>query len=106
MRECRDEIRQAETEVTALRNAMEKASPDFDRQIAKGRMEIAQLKGLISDVVLYMSKWAELTFSQLKMYEVEISLYDVVKTTGECKGDFKFTHGGWRYYMVVLLEIE
>ena len=34
----------------------------------------------MANVIAYISKRAELTFSQLKMNRVEISLYDVVKS--------------------------
>ena len=59
---------------------------------------------MISNVAIYMSKRAELTFSALKMNKVEISLYDVVKTTGERKDAFKFTYGGRRYDRLSLSE--
>ena len=45
-----------------------------------------------------------LTFSQLKMNRVEISLYDVVKSTGEVKDTFKFQYGGRRYDRLSLSE--
>ncbi len=48
-------------------------------------------------MAIYVSEWAKLTFSALKMNRVEISLYDVVKSTGERKDVFKFTYGGRRY---------
>ncbi|WP_298033687.1 hypothetical protein [uncultured Dysosmobacter sp.] len=35
---------------------------------------------------------------------MEISLYDVVKTTGECRDTFKFTYGGRRYDRLSLSE--
>ena len=38
------------------------------------------------------------------MNRVEISLYDVVKTTGERKDVFKFTYGGRRYDRLSLSE--
>ena len=61
-------------------------------------------KKLLQDAALYVSKRAELTFSQLKMNKVEISLYDVVKSTGEAKDTFKFTYGGRRYDRLSLSE--
>ena len=51
-----------------------------------------------------MSERAKLTFSALKMNRVEISLYDVVKSTGERKDVFKFTYGGRRYDRLSLSE--
>ena len=58
----------------------------------------------IMTVIAYISKRAELTFSQLKMNRVEISLYDVVKSTGEVKDTFKFQYGGRRYDRLSLSE--
>lgn len=58
----------------------------------------------MTDVISYISKRAELTFSQLKMNKVEISLYDVVKSTGEAKDTFKFTYDGRRYDRLSLSE--
>lgn len=104
LKECREEIRQAETELAALQSMAEKETPDFDRQIDQAKDESTELKKLIADVVLYVSKRAELTFSQLKMNRVEISLYDVVKSTGECKPSFKFTYSGRRYDRLSLSE--
>ena len=52
----------------------------------------------MANVIAYISKRAELTFSQLKMNRVEISLYDVVKSTGEVKDTFKFTYSGRRSF--------
>ena len=45
-----------------------------------------------------------ITFSQLKMNRVEISLYDVVKSTGEVKDTFKFIYSGRRYDRLSLSE--
>ena len=44
------------------------------RQIAGLKAEIAEQKKLISDVTVYASKRAEMTFSALRMNRVEISL--------------------------------
>jgi len=101
---CRDAIRQAETELSTMREITGKESSDFDWQINEAQEKIKALKDLLSDVVFYVSKRAELTFSQLKMNKVEISLYDVVKTTGECRDTFKFTYGGRRYDRLSLSE--
>ena len=78
--------------------------PDFDREIAQANANIAEIKRKMADVIAYISKRAELTFSQLKMNRVEISLYDVVKSTGEAKDTFKFTYGGRRYDRLSLSE--
>ena len=58
----------------------------------------------MKDVILYMSKRAEMTFSKLALNRVKISLYDVVKTTGELKDVFRFTYNGRRYDRLSLSE--
>ena len=78
--------------------------PDFDREIAQANASIAEIKRKMANVIAYISKRAELTFSQLKMNRVEISLYDVVKSTGEVKDTFKFRYGGRRYDRLSLSE--
>ena len=44
------------------------------------------------NAAIYIGKRAELLFSKLKMNRVQISLFDVVKTTGEVKDVFQFTY--------------
>jgi len=77
---------------------------DFDGKIKAAQDKITALKKLIADVAIYVSERAKLTFSALKMNKVEISLYDVAKSTGERKDVFKFTYGGRRYDRLSLSE--
>ena len=91
---CREELRQSEAKIAALQTMTAAQLPDFDREIAQANANIAEIKRKMADVIAYISKRAELTFSQLKMNRVEISLYDVVKSTGEVKDTFKFQYGG------------
>lgn len=102
--ECREECRQCEAQLSAIRTMTEAKTPDFDAEIAQAEEQIAAMKRTMANVVLYLSKRAELTFSQLRMNRVEISLYDVVKSTGEVKDTFKFTYGGRRYDRLSLSE--
>lgn len=67
---------------------------DLDGEIRQAQDRIGEIKRIMTNVIAYISKRAELTFSQLRMNKVEISLYDVVKSTGEVKDTFKFTYGG------------
>lgn len=76
----------------------------FDQQIAGLEKEIVEKKKLIADVTVYASKRAEITFSALRMNRVEISLYHVVKSTGEWKDAFKFNYSGRRYDRLSLSE--
>ena len=101
---CREELRQSEAKIAALQTMTAAQLPDFDREIARANANIAEIKRKMADVIAYISKRAELTFSQLKMNRVEISLYDVVKSTGEVKDTFKFQYGGRRYDRLSLSE--
>ena len=101
---CREELRQSESKIAALQTMTAAQLPDFDREIAQANANIAEIKRKMADVIAYISKRAELTFSQLKMNRVEISLYDVVKSTGEVKDTFKFQYGGRRYDRLSLSE--
>ena len=97
---CREELRQSEAKIAALQTMTAAQLPDFDREIAQANASIAEIKRKMANI----SKRAELTFSQLKMNRVEISLYDVVKSTGEVKDTFKFQYGGRRYDRLSLSE--
>ena len=101
---CREELRQSEAKIAALQDMTAAQLPDFDREIAQANANIAEIKRKMADVIAYISKRVELTFSQLKMNRVEISLYDVVKSTGEVKDTFKFQYGGRRYDRLSLSE--
>ena len=101
---CREKLRQSEAKIAALQDMTAAQLPDFDREIAQANANIAEIKRKMADVIAYISKRAELTFSQLKMNRVEISLYDVVKSTGEVKDTFKFQYGGRRYDRLSLSE--
>ena len=101
---CREELRQSEAKIAALQTMTAAQLPDFDQEIAQTNASIAEIKSKMANVIAYISKRAELTFSQLKMNRVEISLYDVVKSTGEVKDTFKFQYGGRRYDRLSLSE--
>ena len=101
---CREELRQSEAKIAALQTMTAAQLPDFDREIAQANSSIAEIKRKMANVIAYISKRAELTFSQLKMNRVEISLYDVVKSTGEVKDTFKLQYGGRRYDRLSLSE--
>lgn len=103
MYECRNELQQIRADIAAT----EKAAPvlqGLDAQIRDARTEIERRKVKLQYLAQYISKQAELTFSVLKMNRVEISLYDVVKSTGEVKDAFKFTYNGRRYDWLSLSE--
>lgn len=101
---CREECRQCEAEMSALQSAVETDPAGFDKQIAGINGEIAEKKKRIADVIVYAGKQAEMIFSALRLNRVEISLYDVVKSTGEWKDVFKFNYSGRRYDRLSLSE--
>lgn len=101
---CREDLKACQAELAALEKYLQAEETDYDAQIARDQAEIAELEKKLANGALYISKRAELTFSQLKMNRVEFSLYDVVKSTGEVKDTFKFTYGGRRYDRLSLSE--
>ena len=100
---CREELQQVRADIAAIEKATP-ASGDLDGQLKAARAEIEQCKLKLQYLAQYISKRAEMTFSALKMNRVEISLYDVVKSTGEVKDAFKFTYNGRRYDWLSLSE--
>ena len=104
LRECREQRRELESKLSALNEMASAQTPDFDREIREAQEGIGEIKRTMTNVISYVSKRAELTFSQLKMNRVEISLYDVVKSTGEVKDTFKFIYSGRRYDRLSLSE--
>lgn len=104
LRECREQCRELESKLSALNEMASAQTPDFDREIREAQEAIGKIKRTMTNVISYVSKRAELTFSQLKMNRVEISIYDVVKSTGEVKDTFKFTYSGRRYDRLSLSE--
>ena len=104
LKECQEELRQCSAELSAAEKAVSVTPEDIDGQIKQANEQIAALKKQIANAAQYVSKRAEMLFSQLKMNRVEISLYDVVKSTGEVKDAFKFTYAGRRYDRLSLSE--
>jgi len=104
MNGCRADLLQCQAQLRAAEAAPAQKPEDFDSQIAYAQQEVKNLKVLISNVIIYTRVRAELTFETLKMNKVAISLYDVMKTTGEQKAAFKFTYNGRRYDRLSLSE--
>ncbi len=101
---CKAEIEACRSSLAAAQKAANAEPEDYDGKIGIIEAEITARKKLIADVALYVSKRAELLFSKLKMNRVQISLFDVVKTTGEIKDAFRFTYNGRRYDRLSLSE--
>lgn len=101
---CGKEIEECDAAIRLLSQESNAPTEDYDAQIRRNDEAITVLKQQIADLALYIGKRAELLFSSLKMNCVEISLYDVVKTTGEVKDTFRFTYNGRRYDRLSLSE--
>jgi DNA repair exonuclease SbcCD ATPase subunit len=101
---CKSEIERVSSELAAAQKAAGQAPEDYDGKISAIEKEIEKRKKLITAVALYVSKRAELLFSRLKLNRVQISLFDVVKSTGEVKDALKFTYNGRRYDRLSLSE--
>lgn len=104
LKECREELRQCAADLKAAESSVIVTPEGVDGQISRANEQIAALKKQIANAAQYVSKRAEMLFSALKMNRVEISLYDVVKSTGEIKDAFKFTYAGHRYDRLSLSE--
>ena len=104
LKACTDEIRQAEAELSALRNADIPSPVELWAKIARSCETLEDCKAQMKDVALYIAKRTEILAAKLHMNRVEISLYDVVKTTGEVRDVFKFTFDGRRYDRLSLSE--
>ena len=102
--ECKASLEDCRVQLAAAQQVLSTAPEDFDTRIKAIEEEITEKKIVMKDVILYMSKRAELTFSKLALNRVKISLYDVVKTTGELKDVFRFTYNGRRYDRLSLSE--
>lgn len=104
MEECRETLRDRRAELAAAEKLTETAPEEFDWHIAEINGEIQKAKQLLDDVAAYAAKRAELLFAPLRMKRVQISLFDVVKSTGEVKDVFRFTYNGRRYDRLSLSE--
>lgn len=105
MTSCREDLHQCDAELKAQQSITDTCSvSDLEQQLERAAERIKSLEHKVSDVILYISKRAEMTFSKLKMNKVAFSLYDVVKSTGEVKDAFKFTYDGRSYDRLSLSE--
>ena len=101
---CKQELEECRDAVARMDSYARADTEDYDEKIRDAERGIDERKKRIADVALYVSKRAELLFSSLKMNRVQISLFDVVKSTGEVKDAFKFTYNGRRYDRLSLSE--
>ncbi len=88
---------EAEEELAALEKVSARPVPDLDAREKEADELIQQKKLLMSAAVNYLAVRNELSFASLSMPQVKISLYDLVKTTGELKNTFRFQFNGRDY---------
>ncbi len=88
---------EAEEELAALEKVAARPAPDLDAREKEADELIRRKKLLMSAAVNYLAARNELSFASLSMPQVKISLYDLVKTTGELKSAFRFQFNGRDY---------
>ena len=104
MKACGEELRQIEAELSALKNTVIPSEEKFEAKIQAAQKQIAEQKEAVGCLLQYIAKRVELTLAELQMNRVSISLYDVVKSTGEVKDVFRFEYRGRRYDRLSLSE--
>ena len=100
----REEIRDCQARLDAAQGVLDTAQEDYDAQIQDIERQIRDKEEQMKLVVSFAAKKAELLFANLTMNRVAISLYNVAKSTGEAKEEFKFTYNGRRYDRLSLSE--
>ncbi len=104
LKTCGEEIHQLEAELSALQSAALPDEAEIEARIRAAQEKITELKGSVSCLLLFIAKRVEFTLAELKMNRVSISLYDIVKSTGEVKDVFRFEYNGRRYDRLSLSE--
>lgn len=104
LRVCTEDIKKTEAELAALQSVSAPSPEKLQAKIDETNASIEADREKMKDAALFVAKKTELLAAKLQMNRVEISLYDVMKTTGEVKDVFKFTYGGRRYDRLSLSE--
>lgn len=104
LKECRSSAKEISAELAAQKALKLPSADAVKEQILSLQEQIKANQAQLQHLAFYISKRAELTFSKLRINRVAISLYDVVKSTGEVKDTFRFTYGGRRYDRLSLSE--
>lgn len=87
----------AENEFAALEAVCNRPEPDISARTEETKKLIQEKKILMGAAVNYLAARNELAFAGLSMPHVKISLYDLIKTTGELKNAFRFQYNGRDY---------
>ena len=104
LRVCTEDIKKTEAELAALQSVSAPSPENLQAKIDATNASIEADGEKMKAAALFVAKKTELLAAKLHMNRVEISLYDVMKTTGEVKDTFKFTYGGRRYDRLSLSE--
>ena len=91
LRRIKEELTALSAEINVLTEQTQ-ADPAAELDIAPLETAKKEKQALLSAVASYIAKRVELRLSKLQMNRVSISLYSVMKTTGEVKDSFKFVY--------------
>ena len=104
LKACGEELHQLEAELAAVQNTALPDEAEIEAKIQASQEKIMELKESVNCLLRFIAKRVEMTLAELQMNRVAISLYDVVKSTGEVKDVFRFTYNGRRYDRLSLSE--
>lgn len=104
LQECKEAIAAVSADLRSQEALVLPSAEEISKRIASLQTQVSADKETIQHLLFYISKRADLTFSCLHGNRVAISLYDVVKSTGEFKDTFRFTYNGRRYDRLSLSE--
>jgi hypothetical protein len=91
LRRIKEELTTLSAEINVLTEQTQ-ADPAAELDIAPLETAKKEKQALLSAVASYIARRVELRLSKLQMNRVSISLYSVMKTTGEVKDSFKFVY--------------
>ena len=91
LRRIKEELTALSAEISVL-TEQDQAGPAAELDIAPLETAKKEKQALLSAVASYIARRVELRLSRLQMNRVSISLYSVMKTTGEVKDAFKFVY--------------
>lgn len=91
LRQVKEELTSLSAEISVLTEQINPI-PAAELDVAQLETRKAEKEALLAAVTAYIAKRVEMSFSRLNMNRVAISLYDVVKSTGEVKNTFRFEY--------------
>ncbi len=91
LRRIKEELTALSAEIRVL-TEQDQADPAVELDVAPLETAKKEKQALLSAVASYIARRVELRLSRLQMNRVFISLYSVMKTTGEVKDAFKFVY--------------